>query len=244
MNSLVEGQPALVSIHDVMPETLSAVQRCLDACHEQDLYKVYLLVVPGRQWQPAQLQTLRRWLADGCEVVGHGWLHHCPRISSPYHRLHSALISRNVAEHLTLDGDGILQLMQRCHAWFGEHELPTPSLYVPPAWALGRIDDRALAQSGFDHVETIKGIRDVHTGQWRLGLLLGYEADDALRQRVLGVWNRATRRLAAAGQPLRIGIHPHDPDLRLADELLDDLSRCRAVSLSSVFRERVVPVGI
>lgn len=237
MSSSNDRQPAVVSIHDVMPETLEQVQYCLDECHRHDLHDVYLLVVPGRNWQPQALRRLQGWLQQGGRIVAHGWLHHCESIEGPYHRLHSALISRNVAEHLMLDGQGISDLMRRSRQWFASQDLPTPSLYVPPAWALGGIDNMSLKQTGFDYVETVRGVRDVQSGHWRLGPLLGYEADDLLRRRVLSVWNRANRRMAGPTSPLRIGIHPHDPQLLLSEELQGDLRDCRSITLESVFAE-------
>ncbi len=56
---------------------------------------------------------------------------------SAYHRLHAALISRDVAEHLSRPAHELVALVHRCHGWFAAHGLPAPTLYVPPAWALG-----------------------------------------------------------------------------------------------------------
>ena len=235
MKSLPAGQRAVVSIHDVMPETLSAVQACLDECHRHDIRAVYLLVVPGRDWSAAELQQLRDWIDEGCLLAGHGWLHHCERIDRPYHRLHSTLLSRKVAEHLALDAEGIADLMTRCHAWFARHELPTPALYVPPAWALGQISDRQLRRTGFDLVETLLGVVDLRSGLYTLRPLLGYEADTGVRRRAVGAWNRLNRHSAAARGTVRIGIHPNDLALQLSGELQHDLAQCRSITLTEAF---------
>ena len=56
--------------------------------------------------------------------------------------------------------------------------------------------------------------------------LLGYEADHALRVPILRGWNRWNwRRAQRQGQPIRIGIHPRDIELALADDLERDLAR-------------------
>ncbi|MGQ7847579.1 polysaccharide deacetylase family protein [Granulosicoccus sp. 3-233] len=241
MNRLRPGQAAVVSIHDVMPETMDPVQRCLDECYRHDVRNVHLLVVPGRRWSASQLQQLRHWVSEGCLLAGHGWLHHCDNIDRPYHRLHSMLMSRNVAEHLALDAGGIVTMMNRCRQWFALHQLPSPDLYVPPAWALGRIDQPQLRSTGFGLVETVRGVVDLHAGQWKLGPLLGYEADTVLRSRVLSAWNRANRRMAALNGTVRIGIHPQDLELRLSEELRSDLALCQSITLDEVFAAPVLP---
>ena len=124
-------------MHDVMPETLSLVEDFLAFCSTHAIPPMTLLVVPGCDWRDEQLDRLRDLAGLGHELAAHGWLHRVGTPQSLYHRLHSTLLSRNVAEHLALDGESILALMRRSHAWFAEHDLPAPSLYVPPAWALG-----------------------------------------------------------------------------------------------------------
>jgi hypothetical protein len=57
--------------------------------------------------------------------------------------------------------------------------------------------------------------------------LTGYEADSAFRTPVIRLWNHLNRRRAGHRGWLRIGIHPHDLDLRLADDLRRDLRRFR-----------------
>lgn len=45
-----EAVRALVSVHDVMPETLERVQRILDLCAAINPVPLTLLVVPGLGW--------------------------------------------------------------------------------------------------------------------------------------------------------------------------------------------------
>jgi predicted deacetylase len=221
----VSAAPALLSIHDVMPETLPAVASLREEILRAGLRAPALLVVPGRSWKPEDLETLRQWALAGSELIGHGWLHHtCPR--SLKHRLHALLLSRNVAEHLALSPGGISDLMQRCADWFTAQNLPRPSAYVPPAWALG-MSPRALAGLPFEQVETLRGVHVLSAG--RRGFmpmpLLGFEADTVLRAAVLRRWNtRQWDRARRLSQPLRIGLHPHDGTLLLADQLREFLS--------------------
>src|SRR5690606_35164525 len=124
---------ALVSIHDLNPEQLPQIQQLVDCLPESAYPTVSLLVVPGLAWRPEHIQQLQRWQASGLRLAGHGWRHHVAHIRGLRHRLHASLISRNVAEHLALSSDQILQLLQRCHAWFAAHDLAAPDYYVPPA---------------------------------------------------------------------------------------------------------------
>jgi len=230
---------ALISIHDVMPHTFERVERTLDWLAERKVPPVTLLVVPGRPWRPQQIERLRELAAAGHKLAAHGW-HHETRPRRLYHRLHAALISRHVAEHLDLDSQGILKLMQRSSNWFGENSLPRPFLYVPPAWALGPISKADLAQAPYRLIETTRGLIQLESNapsfpesenqtartdapitlKFQKLPLTGYEADTALRECFLRRWNDAQARAARCKNlPLRISIHPDDLDLRLADQM-------------------------
>lgn len=213
---------ALISIHDLMPETMDRVQDILDWLRARSVPPVTLLVVPDKAWSPEGIDQLRRLAAAGHPLAAHGW-RHVTEPRRPWHRLHAALISRNVAEHLALDSPGIRQLMQQSHQWFGKHDLPAPKLYVPPAWALGKISRAHLAALPYPQIETTSGLlqRDPASGyQMKKLPLTGYEADTTLRAAALRKWNRWQARSAEkTDRPLRISIHPDDFHLRLRDQL-------------------------
>lgn len=218
---------AFVSIHDLMPHTLPRVERILNWLRDRQVPPVTLLVVPGLPWEPQQIERLRELSANGHPLAAHGWLHRTrPRRLA--HRLHAALISRHVAEHLDLNSTQILKLLRRAHDWFPEHELPTPDFYVPPAWALGPIRKPDLAAAPYRHIETTRGILHLKREHSRTPAqvdferlpLTGYEADTPAREFFLRRWNRAQWRAAARNDhTLRLSIHPNDLDLRLADQI-------------------------
>lgn len=229
----------LISVHDLMPETMPEVRRTLRLLEQQRLAPVTLLVVPGRDWTPSGIDELRALQRAGYQLAGHGWRHQAARIGGLYHRLHSLFLSRRVAEHLALDPPGIMALIQRCHAWFPDNGLEPPTLYVPPAWAMGAIPAQRLTQdSPFRLYERFDAVIDLSTGQRRRLPLLGYEADNRLRAPVLRLWNTWNRRRAVRSElPLRIGIHPRDLDLGIADDLLRDLQRSSTpISYDALFR--------
>lgn len=230
----LERRPALVSIHDVMPHTLPLVQQCIDVCRQQGIQAIYLLVVPGVEWSDQQLRKLRRWSADGMILTGHGWFHQASRISSVYHHVHAATISRNVAEHLSLDEDQIIVLMKMCYRWFRLNDLPSPALYVPPAWALGSVSMAKVATTNFEYVETLRGVYHLPSRQWLAGPLVGYEADTLYRAAALTLWNGFNRRMAGVAGIGRIAIHPSDLNFRLRHHLRSDLGRSRGMVLEDL----------
>lgn len=217
-------QDALISIHDVTPERFDDVTRLVEALELRGLAPVTLLVVPGREWTPAAIDRLRQWQTDGHQLAGHGWWHRVGRPRRLGHLLHATFISRACGEHLALAASDILTLMRHSHRWFAQWDLQQPQLYVPPAWALGRIDRSALESQPFTQVETLRGVHDVAAGSFRPLPLLGFEADTPARAAALRLWNRR------AGQDVhtRVAIHPADTRLRLRTDLARTLDRIRS----------------
>lgn len=216
----------LVSIHDVMPETRERVADLLERLAAVPPEHVTLLVVPGKAWRDEDLDWLRDLAARGYPLAGHGWRHRCDPPKSLHHRLHSALISRDVAEHLSLDATGIAALVRDCHRWFVEHGLTPSPLYVPPAWALGAIDRRALAALPFRYFETLGGVYDARERRFHRLPLVGFEADNTWRAASLTVFNQWNLGLARAfGRPLRVSIHPGDLSLKLGGQVLPWVGR-------------------
>jgi hypothetical protein len=219
----------LVSIHDVMPETLPRIRALMEQLAAAGHRRPTLLVVPGRDWDREGVAQLAAWEADGVELAAHGWYHHVWRFGGLWHRLHGALLSRRAAEHLALTPDAILDRMRAAADWFPAHGLATPTTYVPPAWALGRVEGGALARLPYRRIEVTGGLLEVGQNRlWRLPLA-GYEADTWSRRLFLDAWNRIQEGRAFRSQrPLRVAIHPRDAELGLAGHLRTLLARGRA----------------
>ncbi len=224
--SLTRTINALVSVHDVMPETLPAVRRTLDFLAELKLPPVPLLVVPGRDWSTAELDELRSLARSGHELVGHGWRHEA-EVRRFYHWLHSVAISRNVAEHLALTAGEISALLENCFDWFARHDLPAPTYYVAPAWAMGGIGTDDLAQAPFDFFETQWGFEVPGRNRFSIVPLVGFEADEQSRVVPLRLFNRLNLWLAERLGHLRVAIHPYDIDYPLRDDLAEILKRTK-----------------
>ena len=175
---------------------------------------------------------LRTWEADGHLLGAHGWTHRAVTPRGVYHRLHSALFSRDVAEHLGRRREVLLELVQRGERWFGEVGLMPPTLYVPPAWALGSLRLSDFHGTSFRRVETLSGIYEVETSRFRRLPLVGFEADTWLRAQALRLSNRVNFLAARIFRtPIRVAIHPDDFNLSLSSELVRLLGVHR-VSLS------------
>ena len=212
-------RPLLLSIHDVMPATLEQTRSIVSRLDSFGFRQVTLLVVPGSGWQEDTIGSLRALTDDGAELAGHGWVHRVDRIRGIRHRVHSTLISRNVAEHLALDVPGRVELMRRCFDWFAEHALPRPELYVPPAWAMGPMPKVELSRLPFRQHETLGGVYDTGTMRFRRLPMVGFEADTAFRAASCRLWNWLNRNATGRRRPLRIAIHPNDFELRLGGDL-------------------------
>lgn len=212
---------AIVSIHDVMPETFGRVRRILALLESASVPPPTLLVVPGKEWTPDLLDSLRTLAQKGHRLAGHGWIHKArqgPR--TLFHRVHGRLISRDEAEHLSLPPEEIEALVRGCYAWFSSADLPAPELYVPPAWALGALPFASLGSLPFRSYEILRGIVDAATGRLRWLPLVGFEADTTFREVSLKCWNSLNWAVARAFRgPLRISIHPGDLDLLLGKDV-------------------------
>lgn len=225
-----------------MPETLSRVREILALLEESGVHPVTLLVVPGRGWDEAGLGLLRRWAREGHRLAGHGWEHRALPPAGLYHYLHSRLISRDQAEHLSRSREELLERVRRTHGWFGEVGLPAPELYVPPAWAMGALRRDDLRALPFACYEVLPGLIHGGTGRLLPLPLVGFEADTRLRWLSLKLFNganragarllngvtgrpgnrvghRPTSRTRRRRYPLRIAIHPFDPTYLLAADL-------------------------
>lgn len=210
---------AWISLHDLMPSTLSDARRLLEYLTDRNVGRMTLLVVPGVGWSADDRTILRRLQDEGHELAGHGWLHAVDRPPTLYHRIHGWTFSRGVAEHLSRSEEEIAELIRRCFRWFAAHDLAPPTLYVPPAWAMGSIRRERLRQLPFARYEFFTGIYDAAANRFHRMPLVGYEADTPWRRAVLRLSNAVNQRLTRPGVPCRIALHPRDLDLLLRPDL-------------------------
>lgn len=216
----------IVSIHDVMPQTLGEVKEILQVLESLNIRPVTLLVVPDSGWSEREVSVLHDFQDIGYELAGHGGRHQCAGPKTFGHTLHSMFFSRNVAEHLSRSSQQIADLIERCFQWFPDVGLHPPALYVPPAWAMGHIAKNLLADLPFRMYEYLTGVYDSDTRIFFRLPLIGYEADTWGRVWSLRLLNFINHGVSVfSGRPLRIAIHPYDLTLGLASDLRAFLTR-------------------
>lgn len=224
------------SLHDVGPATMESSTELIDRLSAAGVHPVCILVVPCGDWTPSQIATLHAWQAAGHVLAAHGWTHTSLQPHTLHHRAHSLVFSRDAAEHLGRTGAEVRQIVEAGPRWFRAVGLEPPTLYVPPAWAMGNYALSQFEETPFDWVETLTGIYDVRARRMRRLPLVGFEADTAVRAgtlRALNACNQLMSRLTR--RPLRIAIHPNDLRLRLSDDVLRLLTRRHTVApLSSI----------
>ena len=214
--NITKAPEVIVSLHDVMPETMQRVEEILAFCQQTSIPPFTLLVVPGKDWSAKHMERMHEFADMGYQFAAHGWQHRFDEYGGIYHRVHGAVLSRRSAEHLAHKQDEIMRLMQRSYDWFQSHNLPSPTLYVPPAWAVGNIARSKLALTPFDQIETLHGVFNIKSNRFHALPLVGYEADTLVRALFLRAWNTGQWMLArSVHRPLRIGIHPDDLHLKL-----------------------------
>lgn len=202
-----------------MPETLGHVRDIIDRLPDPCRRHLILLVVPGLNWQDRDIGQLQQWQQEGYLLAGHGWTHEVCEIRGWYHRLHSLMISRRAAEHLSLSRQEIIDLVRRNHAWFSAHDLSSPDYYVPPAWALGPVSNTDLQSTPYEYLELTSELRHISSGDRLMLPLVGFEADQSLRKWSLAFSNVTNRMISSHSRPLRIAIHPYDFSYRLSQAL-------------------------
>ena len=221
--------PAHLSIHDVAPDTLPEVTEMLSKLKAAGIGPVMLLVIPGLEWQAAQIDHLREWVGQGHVLAAHGWVHHVDQRRTWKHKLHGVVLSRYVAEHLSLSSEEIIDLMRRSYEWFPKKGLPAPTHYVPPAWGLGEISMEQLSGLPYRTVEVLSGV--IYPQEHRILKmpLVGYEADTYLRSVFLGAFNAWNRKQASEQTVIRLSLHPYDFTYKRAQDILPDCRRytCR-----------------
>lgn len=220
----MKNKDILISIHDVMPSNINKIETILKTLQKNhNINYVTLLIVPGLKWTELQLNQLKNLSKQGHELAGHGWIHKVSEIKTIYHKLHSLILSRDVAEHLSLSKKDCINLVENCFNWFDKNFLPTPQLYVPPSWAIGKLNKKDFNNSNFSMFETLKGI---YFNNNFLSLpLLGYEVDTTLRKIAVLFSNFLNKKISTIfKKPIRLSIHPNDLELLLAKNLLKDLN--------------------
>tara|TARA_B100000945_G_scaffold320668_1_gene331504 strand:- start:3141 stop:3827 length:687 start_codon:yes stop_codon:yes gene_type:complete len=215
-----------ISIHDVMPNNLDSIEHIINKINKQyNIKKICLLVVPGLNWKKEQITILKKLQKNGIEIAAHGWIHKANNKKSFYHLIHSLFISKNAAEHLTKSQFSVLKLICQSHKWFIRNNFIKPTLYVPPAWALGNIKLSYLKKLPFNNYECTTGV--YIKNKYRFLPLIGFEATSPFRAFFLRIFNFINFQFGKLFGIIRISIHPNDFNLYLSNDIDQYLRHCK-----------------
>jgi len=223
-----------ISIHDVSPKNLDKIIFIINHLNKKhNIKKITLLVIPGLDWNDEQIAIFKEWENnENIELASHGWIHESSPIKNIYHYLHSKLISDDCAEHLSLSKSSIIKLMNNSYSWFVDKGLTPPTLYVPPAWALGNINKKDLLKVPFSEVETTSGV--YINNKFIFIPLIGFETKNYFRFIIVKISNFINYLLYHIFGLIRIAIHPNDFKLLLRKDIDKYLSE---VTTSFQFNE-------
>ena len=213
-----------ISIHDASPHNLLDIETII--CTLQNQYrinKICLLVIPGLNWNKEHIQKLQDWQNEGIEIAAHGWVHKAEKNKTLYHIIHSMIISAECAEHLSKNRQDIYYMMKKSYNWFISNGFKKPLLYVPPAWALGKITKKDLKRLEFTYYECTTGM--IHHQKYHFLPLLGFEENTLIRSCLRRFFNTLNYLLASFTGIIRISIHPNDFSLYLKEDIAKYLSK-------------------
>ena len=214
-----------VSIHDVSPNNLSKIKNIIKLLKTKyDINKLCLLVIPGLKWEEKYVKQLISWQNSGFEIAAHGWYHKSGKKQSLFHILHGLIMSGNCAEHLSKNRDELIDLLKNSYNWFVNNNFLTPTLYVPPAWALGNLNIKEdLSHLPFQNYECTTGL--YLDGKYRFIPLVGFEAATYFKAFFQRFFNFINYQMAKFTGVLRIAIHPRDFQLHLVTSADNYLSK-------------------
>ncbi len=216
---------AYISIHDVSPSNLNNIENIIFRLSDRfNINKISILVIPGLNWNNKQINKLKTLQKKGVQIVAHGWLHKTKNIKTLYHKLHSLIISDRCAEHLSQSRQDINIIISNSYNWFIENGFQKPTLYVPPAWALGKIKRDDLKNLQFTYYECTTGL--IHNNKYHFLPLIGFEEKFWCKSLLRRFFNSFNFILASFTGIIRIAIHPNDFNLYLKNDLEKYLKIC------------------
>ena len=107
--------------------------------------------------------------------------------------------------------------MNDSFSWFNDNGLKSPTLYVPPAWALGELTKKDIESLPFNEVEVTSGV--FISSKFNFIPLIGFEAKTYLSFLMLKILNRLNYILYMFYGKIIIAIHPDDFNLLLKKDI-------------------------
>ncbi len=209
----------VVSVHDVSTVTWPRVDGMLADLRGLGVGRTSLLVIPdhhgrGRISEDAAFgDWLRARVAEGHEVVAHGYFHRRARRAgdSFAKRLTTERYTAGEGEFFDLAEDVAMELLERGLAEFAAMGM-RPSGFVAPAWLLGVEAERAVRRAGFRYTTRIGTVEDLVSGRVDRSRSLVWSVRARWRRVCSLAWNEALLRGLGDSPLVRVGLHPPDWD--------------------------------
>jgi uncharacterized protein len=231
----------VVTIHDVAPPTLAAVTALRELAARWGATRVTLLAVPnfhGTAPLAAHAPTvdwLRRCADDGDEIALHGLRHMQAAPTGITGALRARIFTAGEAEML---GDGAGDPVALADARDALAQLSRTPVrgFVAPAWLEPPRFGEVLARGGFDWHETGLRLERLRDRRWFASPVIGFATRTPARMRASLAWaamlTPVLERLARAGLPARVALHPGDLASRrvlaAAEQVIRRLARAHA----------------
>ena len=213
-------EPALVvSIHDVSPLTLRQTERILNDLEKIGCTTTSLLVIPDHHRRgrisvdPAFAGWLRERVAEGHEVVLHGYYHLRERESGDglFKKMVTQSYTAGEGEFFDLSENDARERLNLGLAEFTACGL-TATGFIAPAWLLGSDAERSVRVLGFQYTTRIATVSDFKSGDVHSARSLVWSVRAPWRRVCSLAWNRLLAFSLRNAPLLRVGIHPPDWD--------------------------------
>lgn len=214
----------VVSIHDVAPRNLEAVQRLRDHLDRWGADRVTLLTVPhyhGEDFLPRSPQAVR-WLKEradgGDEVALHGYYHRERRtVRRPIRRLKSRLLGGRQAEMLSMNDGEQRRVLERGKILVEDLLGREVRGFVAPSWLETGGLGRTLSEAGFSWHETSLCLEKLPRGRRLRAPVIAFGSGGRASRLASVLLTRGLEPVADAAAtlglaPVRIALHPGDLD--------------------------------
>jgi len=205
----------IVSLHDVHPGSLSAIQELAAYCESLGIDRFSLLVIPNyhREGEFQTCAPLVEWLharqRRGDEIVLHGYYHLRIQEDSAYRNwFWTRFYTQNEAEFLDLDIEAAMQYLRLAKSLF-ESAGFEPSGFVAPGWLISRGALRAVFVEGFRYTNVLRRIIK-NDGSQIPAWTLCYSTRARWRREFSLIWNDWLWSRLCRREVVRLSLHPND----------------------------------
>ena len=233
----------MVSIHDVAPPNFDGVRYLLDELDRLAIRPRVLKVIPNLEgrWPLAEDERLcallRREIANGSEIVAHGWMHatHGPLVGSPRERFVGARFAPRAAEFLTLSAESARAAAESSRQALADALGIEVNGFCAPGWLINQAGRSGVSAAGFSYLLEQSRLRDLASGRSTLTPWQGHMGVGGVHELLVQVGNAAISagsRVAWDGLEqspnLKVFLHPQNlRESRALDRVLERLESLR-----------------